>query len=121
AVKNRHEETSTVLIDHGANVNSADQINSTPLMYSISYALTEVFKKLLEQKCDLDIPNHDGKTSLHLAALQGKSTHAKLLIESGAAINIKDDLGRGMTPLMFAIIDESPSIVQLLLESGCDV
>jgi ankyrin repeat protein len=49
---------------------------------------------------DVNQPNQAGETPLHLAAAQGLATVAQLLVEKGAALDVKNK--RGLTPLAVA-------------------
>lgn len=60
-----------------------------------------------------------GKTMLHLAIVQQRSTNARWLIAQGAAVNIQDDLG--FTPLHHAAETGQVDIMQLLKQHGADV
>ncbi len=55
-------------------------------------------------------------TPLHLACRYGNADGAKLLIDNGAKLEIKDN--NNHTPMMEAIVNTHTSIVRLLLERG---
>ena len=64
----------------------------------------------------------DGETALHLAATMGNVRVAETLIEHGAPIDPRDELGR--TPLMDAVMmpsAQSLALVRLLIAKGADV
>ncbi len=79
-------------IKHGADVNSRDELESTPLHQEIE-DLKQV-KALLALGARLDLANYEGNTPLHLAE---DPAVARLLIEAGAPLDVKDNNGR--TPL----------------------
>ena len=58
----------------------------------------------------------DGDTMLHLAAYAGKVDDAKLLIEKGAPLNAKNELGR--TPLQLASSNGHTEVAKLLIQKG---
>ena len=55
---------------------------------------------LLQNGADVDAKNQDGKTVLHLLALNGISEGVEMLLKYGARKDIKD--GKGRTPLQIA-------------------
>ena len=54
---------------------------------------------LLEKKVPVNEKGKDGQTALHLAASEGHTTVAKLLLASGADTNVKDSQGENATDL----------------------
>lgn len=58
----------------------------------------------------------NGCTALRAAAIFGDYDAAKLLIDAGANINMKDTVGK--TPLDYAMENDHEDIVDLLLSSG---
>eukprot|EP00096_Caligus_rogercresseyi_P015214 TRINITY_DN7664_c0_g1_i1.p1 TRINITY_DN7664_c0_g1~~TRINITY_DN7664_c0_g1_i1.p1 ORF type:complete len:691 (-),score=209.29 TRINITY_DN7664_c0_g1_i1:15-2087(-) len=63
--------------------------------------------------------NHDGQTSMHLAAFYGFEEVIRELIKYGAAVNVSDS--SGYSPLHFAAQANHPNCVKvLLLEAGAD-
>lgn len=57
-----------------------------------------------------------GGSALHLAALQGKYEAARLLLDRGADVNLRDRTGE--TPLSNALIREHYKLATLLLDRG---
>ena len=60
----------------------------------------------------------DSAASLHRAAYEGDLPAVTRLIESGAEVNAKDELGS--TPLHYAVWGNDPEITRTLLERGAD-
>jgi ankyrin repeat protein len=60
--------------------------------------------------------NFGGATSLHIACRENNSEIAKILIESGAEVNVVDN--EGWTPLMRAALNGNREIVKLLIQKG---
>lgn len=60
--------------------------------------------------------NGNGCTALRTAAIFGEYDAAKLLIDAGANVNMKDTVGK--TPIDYAIENDHKDVVDLLLSSG---
>ncbi len=81
----------STLLDHGANVESADDSGRTPLFYAVGDAV--VAKMLLDRGAMADVAIHDGVTPLMAAARIGAEETVSLLQAHGADVNRRDDLG----------------------------
>jgi 60kDa lysophospholipase len=68
---------------------------------------------------DLSAVNYDHRTSLHLAAAEGKLDVVKYLLLHGAAVHIRDRYDR--TPLMEAIINDKHDIIKILTKCGAHI
>jgi len=60
-------------------------------------------------------------TPLMMAAYDGYTEIAKLLIEKGAEVNAKGGVDMDMTPLIYAASQDRVDMVKLLLENGANV
>lgn len=68
--------------------------------------------------------DENGRTPLHLAAVEGNAEAARFLLSQGAEVEARDRWG--LTPLFVAIYEEPlildrVPLVQLLIESGADI
>lgn len=98
----------------------------TPLHVSAGYNRSEIVKFLLDwpgvDKAELEAKNMYGETPLHMAAKNGCSDAARLLLAHGAYIEAKAN--NGMTPLHLAVWyslrAEDCSTVKILLEFNAD-
>lgn len=75
----------------------------------------ETAKFLLGQGCDINASDGNGWTMLHNAAMSGSVAFVQYLIDHGAKVNARGDLGR--TPLDGAFDDD---VAIALLEAGAD-
>ncbi len=68
---------------------------------------------------NVDLPDSEGITPLHLAVQMGQMPSVINLLQRGAKVNIADKQGR--TPLQAASIQSpNPVLVKLLVEAGAD-
>jgi ankyrin repeat protein len=145
AAANGSVEALRTLLTAGAEVNTQNDFGATPLMWAITEP--QKVRLLVAAGADVNAKSKMGRTALYLAAANDGSAatvrlllehRAKveaqtlvaaasandlasihLLIEKGAAVNEKDDLGR--TPLMHAAGNGNLKAVELLLSKGADV
>lgn len=74
-----------------------------------------LLERLLEHNADPRIQDERGRTSLHLAVIEGALEMARYLLEKNSEIiNIQDRVGR--TPLHYAVIAHNVPLLSLLLE-----
>src|SRR5688572_11702276 len=116
----RHPPMMQYLISKGADVNarstdrdyqrhvtaegrpkSLDSGGFTPLLYSARENCMACVKVLLENKADINLPDPDGVTPLHVAIMNANWDLAKRLIDAGADVNQWDIYGEA--PLFTAI------------------
>ncbi len=105
AVQENHADAAQVLIAHGAEVNA----RTSPL---------ERAKDRFGLEGVLTILPHGSWTPLMYAARQGSTDAARVLIESGAELNVTDP--DSTTALMIAIINGHYDTAELLAEKGAD-
>ena len=115
------------LIEHGADVNYTYQLKIASYVSSDKQTiLTEAMKRengydlaklLIDNGADVNnYKDKDGDTYLYLAK---DEKVLQLLIESGANINAKNNLG--FTPLMKHTMDGRKELVEILLKYGADI
>lgn len=98
----------------------------TPLHVSAGYNRADIIKFLLDwqgaEKVELEPRNMYGETPLHMAAKNGCTEAARLLLAHGAFVEAKAN--NGMTPLhlavWYSIRAEDHSTVKTLLEYNAD-
>ena len=136
AVKDGRLDIVKLLVESGADVNAPDNYGLTPLHYAVDYGYEKLIEFLLRHGADPNAKDNGGYTPLHISAFEGHPSfpvvplgsdseqpetymrEAKLLIKSGADVNMKDKGGR--TPLHAAVSNNRIDFVRLLLESGAD-
>lgn len=96
------------------NLNKLNEIGLSLLFHAAHGEHTELVRLLLDQGLD---PNHSGIYP-GIKPLHGlkNETISKMLLDSGANINIKD--GNGNTPLHYASMMKNISMVHFLLSCG---
>jgi cytohesin len=138
AVKDNRLDIVKLLVESGADVNAPDNYGLTPLHYAVHSGYEKLVDFLLRHGADPNAKDIGGYTPLHISAFEGHPATiilplelgdsseepetymriAKLLIKSGADVNMKNNGGR--TPLHAAVLRNRIDIVRLLLESGAD-
>ncbi|MGK7925135.1 MAG: ankyrin repeat domain-containing protein [Spirulina sp.] len=137
AIRDGDIKTTQDYLERGVRVNTRDMMSSSPLHWSVSNQHPDVALLLIQHGAKLEETYpRDGHRVLHIAVQQHAIDMAKLLLEQGADINARDDLGR--TPLHSAIYQpdirfsnyygmQEPTtkpdlqMIGLLLENGADV
>lgn len=107
-----------LLIEQGADPNSADKNGETPLFYAIRNCCgLEIIEYLASKGAKLDVVNTNGLNLLNMITRDNVEI-AKFLVENGADVNNKDNIGT--TPLMSAAQNDLTNIVKYLIEQGAD-
>lgn len=121
ATKNQPDAV-TLLIEHGAKVDSRDRFGFTPFMAALAFPPEgfDAAEVLLASGAD---PNAQDKadqlTALHWAAGRGRLEVARFLLAKGAAINFRG--GSGGTPLQEAVWRRRMEMIGFLVANGADV
>lgn len=117
-----HENYQVVmaLIRAGADPHTSTADGITPLMQAALYNKNpEVISKLLSLGSYVNQVNDKSVSALMFSCLEPSVEKVKLLLGAGADINAQSY--RGVTPLMWAAMDNSnPAVVSELLKAGAD-
>lgn len=100
------------LVDNDADVNKTGW---TPLHYAATGGHVPIIEFLLDKSAYIDAESPNGTTPLMMAAMYGTPEAVKVLIQAGADLTLKNQLG--MTALDFAIRGQRPNARELI-ETG---
>ncbi|PIT82184.1 ankyrin repeat domain-containing protein [Limnohabitans sp. 15K] len=100
------------LVENNADVNKTGW---TPLHYAASGGHVSIVEFLLENSAYIDAESPNGSTPLMMAAMYGSPESVKVLIQAGADLNIKNQLG--LTALDFAVRGNRQNAKELI-ETG---
>ena len=122
AVRSNHAEIMRLLLSAGASVEAATRVSQRPAVRPPgagggSHGVGIVRSGVPPQGEQLPTPG--GMTPLLFAARGGELDATRLLVESGAGLNVADP--NGLTPLLMAITNNQLPVAQFLVEQGADV
>jgi len=89
------------------------------LLDSIENANVDLVGSLIEVNCEVNIRDEGGVPALHLAAFEGFTSIAKMLLAAKADVNATDS--HGQTALHAAISGGSAQLAQTLIKNGANV
>jgi ankyrin repeat protein len=110
------------LLGQGADINSRNEQDLTPLMIACAEGNSVLTTFLLQKGADVNARHQYGVTALCLAALGEKYPIVEKLLDHGAKVELADANGR--TPLLLAAMGRTQNavdIVNLLLARGADI
>jgi uncharacterized protein len=108
-----------MLLQHGADVNIADDMSKRPLDYACALLHINVATCLLEAGADVNAADCDGNSVLMLAAQINSAAVVQLLLDHGADISITNKSCQNA--LYKAAREGHVSIMELLLQRGCSI
>ena len=120
AVASNKLEVVSILIDLGANINTASDTGCTPVLQAC-FVNEVIVEYLVVHGADVNKPDNNGQTCLMIAAMWNKEI-CQILIDNGVEVNAQNSTGD--TALHFAINNinylNKEDIVQLLIDNGSD-
>src|SRR5262249_3771735 len=103
----------------GANVNAASRYGITPIILAAENGDPKVVAGLLKAGASPNSALPEGQTALMTAARTGNVDSLKLLVETGAKVDAKEQW-QGQTALMWAASHNNAGAVKALIEAGAD-
>lgn len=123
AIRMKSIHAAELLIQRGADVNSWDGSQYSPLQAAAEIGSLDLVKRLLNAGADVNAPpaEDSGATALQVAAMYGFIGIACLLLEKGAEVNAPPAKKEGRTALEGAAEHGRIDMLQLLLNCGAKV
>ncbi len=90
SIKNGNIKAVKAAFKAGANVNTKDNRERTPLHWAAHKGEIEIVKLLIKAGADLDVKDDNRMVPLHIALRDKHLNIAEALIQAGANIHIKD-------------------------------
>ena len=119
AVSSSNVANIKLLLDAGADIESKDDSDRTPLCLAACRDNMDIANLLINAGADVNSKDNNDRTPLRWAACIDNINIVKLLLNAGADVNSKDNNNR--TPLLEAVQNNNMDIVKLLLDAGADV
>ena len=113
AARQGNADVISLLIQHGADADLADDDKETPLFFAENISATQ---ELLRHGASVNHENHEGRTPLFRAK---SSDQGQELLRQGANVNHRDKCSK--TALFDAIAKFRRDLVQFLISNGADV
>jgi ankyrin repeat protein len=119
SVQARSSKCIRLLLDHGADIRSKNNLGFTALHYAAYYKDDEAYlTPLLDFGLPIDEKDDYGWTALAATAEYDHVRSATVLLHRGADIETRDK--NGWTPLLRAVNSNSHGVLELLLGRGAD-
>ncbi|KIC74673.1 hypothetical protein DB42_AZ00280 [Neochlamydia sp. EPS4] len=111
------------LIEQGANVNTVDQSNQSPLYHACNEAQIhfDIIHSLISAGANLHQTTDDNQTCLHTASEKGNVEVVNLLIQQGIDVHVLDKTGRSALHYACCVNgNQSLKIIEYLVNAGAD-
>jgi hypothetical protein len=120
AAENGDSETLQALIAAGANMNTLDQYDNTPLhLAAKNWRSTAALQTLITAGANVHAVNQGRNTPLHIAIGYGRTAALQALINACADVNAVNQ--HGSTPLHWAARNGHTEIAQALIDAGANM
>ena len=90
AVRNGHEDTMKLLLEHNATLCMSESRAASVLCQAVSDGDIILLRRLLDAGIDINATDYDKRTSAHIAAAEGNVMAIKTLAKYGADFNLED-------------------------------
>ena len=93
----------------------------TPLLYSVQFGKVENLKLLIARGANPKVRCFESAqaTALHIAAKSNQPEAAKILLDSGIPVDVRD--AGNQTPLMVSASSDSLEMAEFLVQNGANV
>nr|XP_019936155.1 PREDICTED: ankyrin-3-like [Paralichthys olivaceus] len=118
AASRGHIEIVRALVKAGAPIHSLDLFDKTPIDLAAEHEHVDVVKVLLKEEAK-QTESHTQDMILHRAAMQDNWRLAELLLQSGAAVNARNNHEK--TPLFYTVARSNEKTTTVLLNAGAEV
>lgn len=108
-----------IILKEKSDINAQNVWGHSPLMEAIIQFKFEMVDYLLSEGADVQLPDDNKTTPLHVCASYGNICYLNELLGRGADQNAQD--GRGRTPLYFAINGNHKRVIEFFIQNGCNV
>jgi ankyrin repeat protein len=119
AVRARNDQEAVRLIGAGADVNAADSLGTTPLMWAARYGDAALVERLIKAGANAAAENVLGVTPMSEAALIGSEPVISALLKAGIDPNSPNP--EGETALMLVVRTGQLDAAEALIDAGADV
>lgn len=111
-----------ILLKAGADPNKPDTKGQTPLHFAAEHKAADAIKALLAAGAKVNAQNKEGETPLFCAVEEGAGLDiVKILLAAGADPNIAAAKRNNSTPLIEAVRENQPEVLDALLSAGAKV
>lgn len=115
-----HVDVVKVLLKHGANVNSRDNLHGNTSLHEASWhGFSQTVSSLVEYKANADIKNCAGFAPLHLCCQNGHNQSCRELLLGGADADIQNNYGD--TALHTSARYGHAGVARILISANCRV
>jgi ankyrin repeat protein len=118
AAWNGRTEIASLLLDHGADVNTTSPTYGSALHAACARGWDDLAQVLLDRGAEVDMRDARGNRPLVSAVSQGNRDLTTLLLKAGAKV---EEAGEGYTPLMYAATSGDAEMIRLLVRAGAKV
>jgi ankyrin repeat protein len=119
AIRAGQAQTAIRLIEGGADVNAADSLGTTPLMWAARYGDAAIVERLIRAGANVAAENVFGVAPMSEAALIGSESVIRELLAAGVDANSPNP--EGETALMLVVRTGRVEAAELLIDAGADV
>ncbi|UCC80575.1 MAG: ankyrin repeat domain-containing protein [Candidatus Zixiibacteriota bacterium] len=114
-----NREMAELLIRYGAEVNSSDRFNDTPLILAAWRGFSGIVNLLLDNNADVPVTGDNSKELLSHAVEKGIDRLFEIMVSGGADLSIKNRVGSGM--LHTAAAGGSTAIINVFISRGFSI